>query len=91
VNALAARLRAESGRSVDILAADLAARSDLLRVEHWLRQDPTICMRVNNTGVAISGADACVRPPSASPFSSPSSDHRVRRRHTWPRFVAPGG
>jgi len=38
LNALAARLRAETGRSVDILAADLAARSDLLRVEHRLRQ-----------------------------------------------------
>jgi uncharacterized protein len=42
LNALAARLCAETGRSVDILAADLAARSDLLRVEHRLRQDPSL-------------------------------------------------
>ena len=55
LNALAARLYAETGRSVDILAADLAAQSDLLRVEHRLRQDPSIGMLVNNAGVAVSG------------------------------------
>ena len=55
LNALAARLRAETGRSVDILAADLAARSDLLRVEHRLRQDPSIAMLVNNAGIAVAG------------------------------------
>ena len=55
LNALAARLRAETGRAVDILAADLAARPDLLRVEHRLRQDPSIGMLVNNAGVAVSG------------------------------------
>ena len=55
LNALAARLRAETGRSVDILAADLAARPDLSRVEHRLRQDPSIGMLVNNAGVAVAG------------------------------------
>jgi uncharacterized protein len=55
LNALATRLRAESGRSVEILAADLAARSDLLRVEHRLRQDPSIGVLVNNAGVAVAG------------------------------------
>ena len=37
------------------LAADLAARSDLLRVEHRLRQDPSIAMLVNNAGIAVAG------------------------------------
>ena len=55
LNALAARLRAETGRSVDILTADLAARPDLLRVEHRLRQDPSIGMLVNNAGIAVAG------------------------------------
>jgi uncharacterized protein len=55
LDALAARLRAETGRSVETLAADLAARSDLLRVEHRLRQDPSIGVLVNNAGVAVSG------------------------------------
>ena len=40
---------------MDILAADLAARSDLLRVEHRLRQDPSIAMLVNNAGIAVAG------------------------------------
>ena len=53
LNALAARLYAETGRSVDILAADLAARSDLLRVERRLRQDPSIGMLVNDAGIAV--------------------------------------
>jgi uncharacterized protein len=55
LNALAARLRAGTGRSVEILAADLAARSDLLRVEHRLRQDPSIDILVNNAGIAVAG------------------------------------
>jgi hypothetical protein len=55
LNAQAVRLRAETGRSVEILAADLAARSGLLRVEHRLRQDPSIGMLVNNAGIAVAG------------------------------------
>lgn len=55
LNAIVRRLRTETGRSVDILAADLAARADLLRVEHLLRQDPSIGMLVNNAGIAVSG------------------------------------
>lgn len=53
--ALATRLRAETGRSVEILAADLAARPDLLRVEHRLRDDQSIGILVNNAGVAVAG------------------------------------
>ena len=55
LNALARRLRADTGRSVEILAADLGVRSDLSVVEHRLRQDPSIGMLVNNAGVAVSG------------------------------------
>ena len=55
LNTLAARLRAETSRSVDILPTDLPAPSDLLRVEHRLRHDPSMGMLVNNTGVAVAG------------------------------------
>ncbi len=55
LNALADRLRAETGRSIEILAADLSARPDLLRIEHRLREDPSITMFVNNAGIAVSG------------------------------------
>lgn len=55
LNALASRLRAETGRSVEVLTADLAARADLLRVEQRLRQDPAIGMLLNNAGIAVAG------------------------------------
>jgi hypothetical protein len=55
LNALATRLRAETGRSVEILMADLALRPDLSRVEHRLRQDPSIGILVNNAGIAVTG------------------------------------
>lgn len=53
--ALAERLRAETGRNVETLPADLAARPDLLRVEQRLREDPSIAMLVNNAGIAVAG------------------------------------
>jgi short-subunit dehydrogenase len=52
---LGERLRTETGRSVEVLVADLSARADLLRLEHRLREDPSIVMLVNNAGVAVSG------------------------------------
>jgi short-subunit dehydrogenase len=55
LNTLAERLRAETGRSAEVLVADLSARPDLIRVEHRLREDPSIAMLVNNAGIALSG------------------------------------
>ncbi len=51
LTALASRLVAETGRSVEILPADLNNKADLLRVEATLRDDPNITMLVNNAGV----------------------------------------
>ncbi len=51
LNALAARLREETGRSVEVVVADLGARADLGRVEDLLRTDASITMLVNNAGV----------------------------------------
>lgn len=55
LNAVAERLRADAGRSVEVLVADLSARPDLLRVEHRLREDTSIAMLVNNAGIAVAG------------------------------------
>ena len=55
LNALAERLRTETGRSVEVQVADLSARPDLLRVERRLREDPSIAMLVNNAGIAVAG------------------------------------
>src|SRR6185369_4659583 len=51
LDALAAKLRAETGRIVSALSADLNDKDDLARVEAILRNDPTITMLVNNAGV----------------------------------------
>jgi len=56
MEALAARLRQDTGVAIDILPADLTQREDLARVEARLREDGTIGILINNAGVALSGA-----------------------------------
>ncbi|WP_019832049.1 SDR family NAD(P)-dependent oxidoreductase [Sphingomonas sp. PR090111-T3T-6A] len=48
---IADRIRAKTGRAVDLLPADLADASDLARVEAFLRTTPDISMLVNNAGL----------------------------------------
>src|ERR1700739_3494850 len=52
LEAWAARLTSETGRSVSILAADLGDKTDLAKVEATLRSDRTITLLVNNAGAA---------------------------------------
>ena len=52
---VAARLRATTGITAEVLRADLTQKADLARVEQRLRSDATITMLVNNAGVAASG------------------------------------
>ncbi|QRM33596.1 SDR family oxidoreductase [Microvirga sp. VF16] len=51
LEALAARLRDETGRSVEILPADLNDDADLRRVETILRTNTAIAVLVNNAGI----------------------------------------
>ncbi|MFK9095766.1 SDR family NAD(P)-dependent oxidoreductase [Pseudomonas guariconensis] len=51
LNALAKRLTDETGRSVEVVAADLGNPDDLRRVELLLRTDASITLLVNNAGV----------------------------------------
>jgi len=51
LNALANRLSNETGRAVEVVAADLKDKADLLRVEQILRSDASITLLVNNAGV----------------------------------------
>lgn len=53
LEALAGRLGAETERTPEVLAADLAQDADLHRVEARLRDDPRITMLVNNAGMAV--------------------------------------
>ena len=52
LQALADRLFQETGRSVEVIVADLVNRADLARVEEVLRTDGGITMLVNNAGMA---------------------------------------
>ncbi|MNU97282.1 Serine 3-dehydrogenase [compost metagenome] len=51
LTALANRLSDATGRNVEVVAADLKEKADLLRVEQILRNDASITLLVNNAGV----------------------------------------
>src|SRR5262249_48532447 len=55
LGAVAKGLTDETGRSVEIIGADLNNKPDLARVEQALRTDASITMLVNNAGVAATG------------------------------------
>jgi len=56
LDALALRLAAETGRTIDVLAADLADRTQLARVEARLASDTRLDLLVNNAGLALRGS-----------------------------------
>ncbi len=51
LEALAARLRADTARDVRVLPADLSNADDLARVEQELREDDSLTVLVNNAGI----------------------------------------
>ncbi|CAB3629444.1 SDR family NAD(P)-dependent oxidoreductase [Achromobacter pestifer] len=51
MDALASRLSDETGRTIEVITADLNDKSDLARVEHVLRTDASITLLVNNAGL----------------------------------------
>jgi short-subunit dehydrogenase len=55
MEALAERLRKETGRAIEVVRADLTAHEDLQRVEARLAQDEKIVLLVNNAGAAAFG------------------------------------
>jgi len=61
LDALASRVKAETGRSAEVFAADLTSKTDLAKVTERLRSDKAISLLVNNAGVGgngpIAGAD----------------------------------
>jgi short-subunit dehydrogenase len=56
MEALAGRLRQETGVTIDILQADLTQAPDLAKVETQLRNDVRIAILINNAGTAIGGS-----------------------------------
>jgi uncharacterized protein len=55
LTALAKRLTDETGRAVEVVAADLNDKDDLGRIERLLRTDASIKVLVNNAGVGAAG------------------------------------
>jgi short-subunit dehydrogenase len=55
LDSLAKRLVNDTGRSVEVVGANLTEKADLARVEDILRSDATITMLVNNAGVGATG------------------------------------
>jgi short-subunit dehydrogenase len=51
LDALAQRLSKETGRTIEVVAADLNDKADLGRIETQLRTDASISLLVNNAGV----------------------------------------
>ncbi len=51
LNALASKLTAETGRNIEVVAADLTNKAELAKVEKILREDSSITMLVNNAGL----------------------------------------
>ena len=54
LNALAAKLTADTGRKIDVLTADLTFKADMHRVEDRLSNDAKITGLVNNAGIGAS-------------------------------------
>ena len=52
---LAARLRSETGRTIDVLPADLATAEGVARIEARLGSDVGIALLVNNAGISTPG------------------------------------
>src|SRR5580692_11586016 len=50
LTALARKLSDQTGRSVEVVTADLTDKSDLARVEQTLRSDASITLLINNAG-----------------------------------------
>jgi len=78
MEALASRLRRETGVSVDILPADLTDTRDLAPVEARLRDDHQIGILINNAGTALPGGFVDQTPEDAArivkehmPWSTP--------------------
>jgi short-subunit dehydrogenase len=90
LNALASHLSDETGRTVEVVAADLTNKADSLRVEQILRSDASITLLLNNAGVGG------VMPLLASPVDDMDAminlnvTALMRLAYAVPGFVARG-
>lgn len=91
LDALAERLRRETGVSVDVLQADITDAQDLARVETRLREDARIGILVNNAGASAAGSFVEQSPDTVANLISLNVTALTRLASTvTPRFVAAG-
>jgi len=87
MEALAERLRGETGRTIEVVRADLTDRADLARVAGRFASDPTITLLVNNAGLSMTGDAISVEPAEierlvALNITAPTVLRAPRARHS---------
>jgi uncharacterized protein len=91
MEALAERLRRETGVKIDILQADLTDAAALAQVEARLRDDARIGVLVNNAGASAAGTFIDQSPDQVAEIISLNSTALTRLASAVaPRFVAAG-
>jgi len=91
MEALAGRLRRETGVTVDILQADLTDAAALAQVEARLRDDARIGVLVNNAGASAAGTFIDQSPDQAAEIINLNTTALTRLASAVaPRFVAAG-
>ncbi|MCS3453727.1 MULTISPECIES: SDR family NAD(P)-dependent oxidoreductase [Bradyrhizobium] len=92
LDGLARRLSAETGRSIEIVAADLAKRGDVSRIESILRSNAGISVLVNNAGVGATAPLLASDVDKMSDLIALNVDALMRLTYAAvPGFVARGG
>lgn len=92
LDGLAKRLSTETGRSIEIVAADLAKRGDVARIESILRSNEGISVLVNNAGVGATAPLLASDVDKMSDMIALNVDALMRLTYAAvPGFVARGG
>jgi len=92
LDGLAKRLVAETGRSIEIVAADLSKRGDVSRIESILRDNAGISVLVNNAGVGATAPLLASDVDKMSDMIALNVDALMRLTYAAvPGFVARGG
>ncbi|QPF85153.1 SDR family oxidoreductase [Bradyrhizobium genosp. L] len=92
LDGLAKRLSQETGRSIEIVAADLSKRADVSRIETVLRDNAGITMLVNNAGVGATAPLLASDVDKMSDLIALNVDALMRLTYAAvPGFVARGG